>query len=107
MQTESKSRDHRKRGVVRYPIRRAMQHLGTALQPAARPRQPHTQASRRCEKRASRPLDAFKAESASDLPQAANGALAWLRRACSRTGQRWVRTGPMAGVTVTRYDALR
>ena len=28
-------------------------------------------------------------------------------RACSRTGQRWVRTGPMAGVTVTRYDALR
>ena len=32
-------------------------------------------------------------------------ALAWLRRACSRTGQRWVRTGPMAGVTMTRYDA--
>ena len=37
--------------------------------------------------------------------QAENGALAWLRRACSRAGQRWVRTGPMAGVAVTRYDA--
>jgi hypothetical protein len=33
------------------------------------------------------------------------GALARLRRAGSRTGQRWVRTGPMAGATVTRYDA--
>jgi hypothetical protein len=30
-----------------------------------------------------------------------------VRRACSRMGQRWVRTGPMAGVIVTRYDALR
>ena len=39
--------------------------------------------------------------------EAESDALAWLRRACSRTGQRWVRTGPMAGVTVTRYDALR
>jgi hypothetical protein len=28
-----------------------------------------------------------------------------VRRACSRTGQRWARTGPMAGATVTRYDA--
>ena len=40
------------------------------------------------------------------LPSAGWGALAWLRRACSRTGQRWVRTGPMAGVTVTHYDAV-
>jgi hypothetical protein len=39
------------------------------------------------------------------LPSQAGAALAWLRRACSRTGQRWVRTGPMAGVTVTHYDA--
>ena len=37
--------------------------------------------------------------------QAENGAMAWLRRACSRTGQRWERTAPMAGGTVTRYDA--
>jgi hypothetical protein len=36
-----------------------------------------------------------------------NHAPVWLRRACSRTGQRWARTGPMAGVTVTRYDAPR
>ena len=42
----------------------------------------------------------------SGRPEAENDALAWLRRACSRTGQRWARTGPMAGVTVTRYDAL-
>jgi hypothetical protein len=41
-----------------------------------------------------RPLDAFAV------------AGWWLRRACSRTGQRWVRTGPMAGATVTHYDAL-
>ena len=33
-----------------------------------------------------------------------NHAPVWLRRACSRTGQRWARTGPMAGVTVTRCD---
>jgi hypothetical protein len=33
------------------------------------------------------------------------GALARLPRAGSRTGQRWARTGPMAGVTVTHYDA--
>ena len=25
---------------------------------------------------------------------------------CSRTGQRWARAGPMAGATLTRYDAL-
>jgi hypothetical protein len=42
-----------------------------------------TQASRRCEKRANRPLDAFAIESASDLPQAENDALAWLRRAAA------------------------
>ena len=40
------------------------------------------------------------------LPQETeNDAPVWLRRACSRTGQRWARAGPMAGVTVTRYDA--
>jgi hypothetical protein len=48
--------------------------------------------------------------------QAENGALAWLRRACCRVGPREARIhvalfrwspsgGPMAGVTVTRYDA--
>jgi hypothetical protein len=42
-----------------------------------------TQASRKCEKRASRPLDAFAVESASDLPQVENDALAWLRRAAA------------------------
>jgi hypothetical protein len=34
-----------------------------------------TEASRRSEKRADRPLDAFAVESASDLPQAENDAL--------------------------------
>ena len=38
-----------------------------------------TQASRRSEKRADRPLDAFAVESASRLPLAENDALAWLR----------------------------
>ena len=33
-----------------------------------------------------------------------NHAPVWLCRTCSRAGQRWARTGPMAGVTVTRYD---
>jgi hypothetical protein len=82
--TESKSRDHRKRGVVRYPIRRAhaapWHRLGTGGSPTSASQ---TQASRRREKRASRPLDAFAVESASDLPQAENDALAWLRRAAA------------------------
>jgi class 3 adenylate cyclase len=34
-----------------------------------------------------------------------NHAPLWLRRACSRTGQRWVRTGPMVGALWTSYDA--
>jgi hypothetical protein len=34
-----------------------------------------------------------------------NHAPVWLRRACSRTGQRWARTGPMAGALWTSYDA--
>ena len=44
----------------------------------------------------SMPLDAF----------AAGYTPVWLRRVCSRTGQRWARTGPMVGATLTRYDAL-
>jgi GAF domain-containing protein len=42
-----------------------------------------------------------------DLPwqETENRAPVWLRRACSRTGQRWARTGPMAGALWTSYDA--
>ena len=39
------------------------------------------------------------------LQETENHAPVWLRRACSRTGQRWARTGPMAGALWTSYDA--
>jgi hypothetical protein len=47
------------------------------------PLEPAYPAFQEGEKRARRPLHAFAVESASDLPQAENDALAWLRRAAA------------------------
>jgi hypothetical protein len=73
-------------------------YVASALKPASATSLRYS-ASRRGENRARRALDAVCRRRLGRAGAAA--------RACSRTGQRWVRTGPMAGVTVTRYDALR